>query len=457
MTSCVRAGCGSVCCTRYMRWRVMLFLAVWLLAGVSNGTAQSESSPEQELAKGWQAYESGDYRQAFEVLSDAVRIYPGDEAINFALGQAAYAAGKLSHALFAYDRVLLLNPNNQRARLDKARTCFMMEQYEQARSQFLDVLETQPPADVDQNIRQFLDAIEERTCRYNWDSSVLTGVFYDDNINYGLASDLIDSEAGVLEVESSSLPGEAWGLAWNAGGNLRTELGERDCWSAAMGASAYMTFLNDYEEQEIGYYRVAAHMQWSDLRSYADFMLRGDHLDYGHSSLLNVTGFDPTWVYMIDSHWRSTTEATVEYRDYTGETDRDALYCRLGEKGHFIFGEQMHSVSLGCNGFYEASENESYGNRGWEADAGIRFHLPLHLTLFSDLSYRQTRYHEELFPDLQSSPRQDDMWQSMSGLEWNSGGIWGIEFNYRRVHNNSNFGLYEYRRNVYTLNCLFRF
>ncbi|NCD33367.1 MAG: adenylate/guanylate cyclase domain-containing protein [Spartobacteria bacterium] len=75
-----------------------------------------------------------------------------------------------------------------------------------------------------------------------------------------------------------------------AGGSLRTELGERDCWSVAMGASAYMTFLNDYEEQEIGYYRVAAHMQWSDMRSYADFMPRGDHLDYGHSSLFNATG-----------------------------------------------------------------------------------------------------------------------------------------------------------------------
>ncbi len=112
---------------------------------------------------------------------------------------AALAVGKLSHAAFAFERVLQINPRNHRARLELARTYTAMERYTQAEQEFRYVLDAGPPERVQRNIETYLAWIHRRTRKWSGGGQLGLGVFYDDNVNFGPSSRLVDTllEAGI--------------------------------------------------------------------------------------------------------------------------------------------------------------------------------------------------------------------------------------------------------------------
>ncbi len=102
---------------------------------------------------------------------------------DFAIGIKKYNEGNYEEALMAFDRVLINDPNNQRAKLEYAKTLFMLGFYNDAQKIFIEVLKTSPPSNVIENIEFFLTEIENRKKRNFFFGSVALGGVYDDNIN----------------------------------------------------------------------------------------------------------------------------------------------------------------------------------------------------------------------------------------------------------------------------------
>jgi tetratricopeptide (TPR) repeat protein len=388
-----------------MKWTMFLGLLVGCM------TAAGESDYEQ----GMELYEQAKYQEAFDVFSELFKQEPDSQQVNFALGMAALSAERYSHALFAFDRVLMQNPSNDRARLELARTYYLMGQYEMARTEFEAVLQHETPEQVRRNVQAYLDAIESRT--RPWDVNLMLAVsgFHDDNVNYGPSSVMIDSELGELQVATNSRPISVYGLAMSARGEVSYDFGAREYWAALVDAGAYNNWLDDANDQEMLYYGGSARLRRSGPRTLLDLPLRADRLVYGHDPLVDIVGTEPALIWVVSPDWVSISRVGLEYRDYVDNSQRDGPYYRAMEMIKRYFADGRHFVTLEAGGFHDKANNSGYENYGWQSALGVEMTVYGPFSVYGLAQYRWLKYRDELYPDLQKKPRQDDQYQWLAG------------------------------------------
>jgi len=435
-----------------MRQHGCVIFWMWLIFAVSFSVCSGQTYEE-----GMAQYDLGNYQDALDIFSRLFKDRPDDEQVNFALGISALAAGKYSHALFAFERVLMQDPDNARARLELARTYYRMGHYELARQNFEKVQGNDPPERVEANIDKYLSSIKLRLKKWEVSGDFALSGFHDDNVNYGPSSAIIDSDVGELEVVSNSLPKKVFGASAVGRAELSYDLGDRQYWSALVNVNAYNNWLEEAKEQEIMFYGAGARLRRAGPDTLIDLPVRVDRLIYGHDPLVNIFGIDPALIWVLSPSWVSITRAAIEYRDYLDDSGRDGPYYRMGEMVKKYFGQGRHYVSLQAQGFYDRANVPGFENYGWDSSLGVDLTVLEPLSLYGVAQYRWMRYKEELYPDLQDTPREDDQFQLVVGTVWKQASGWGVNFTYRYVKNNSNFDLYTYDRNVFTLSSFYQF
>ncbi|SFX04727.1 tetratricopeptide repeat protein [Marinospirillum alkaliphilum] len=104
------------------------------------------------------------FQAAYELGLRQLAHEAGRPAFDMAFGVAALESGHYDQALFAFERVLMVNRNAPLPRLELARTHFMMGNLIAARRHFNQVLEQDPPPPpaVARRIQWFLNAIDQR-------------------------------------------------------------------------------------------------------------------------------------------------------------------------------------------------------------------------------------------------------------------------------------------------------
>ena len=428
-----------------------LILALFL------GGATLAHAAAASMQEGWVAYQSGNYVLAYDIFSRLFKADPADADVNFALGLAAAGKGKLSHAAFAFERVLMIDPEHQRARLELARVYTAMGQYDRAREEFNKVLRAQPPDQVQQNIRKFLSFINKS--ERPWTVETLLGVtgFYDDNVNYGPSDYLVDTEIGPLEVASNALPIEAWGAALNGMVRGAYDLGARSGWMVNGEVSGYQSWLEEASENDVGFYRLKAGASRYGSKTLLELPLKCDYLELGHDSLLTIFGAEPLLIYAPSTDWQHVTRLYLEHRVYREGDDRDGPFVRGLQTLKRFFGRDRHSLALTGGGFYEDVESPAYDNYGWEVSLAGEYRLFRQSSAYASVEYRAPDYREKLLPDLQEEPRREQQVQAMVGFRTLWDGRWGVDVNYRYINNHSNFGLYNYDRNIFSVSTSLSF
>ena len=106
-------------------------------------------------------------------------LFGGD----FEDGMRYFHENQFKEALNAYERVLIEDDNDQRARLELARTYMALGMYNLAYNEFQTVLKTNPPQEVVEKIEIFLEIIERAQSRTRLFVAFKIGGGYDTNIN----------------------------------------------------------------------------------------------------------------------------------------------------------------------------------------------------------------------------------------------------------------------------------
>ncbi len=136
--------------------------------------------------KAMDAYKARDFNTAYELFSELYMTKLSDVNLNFNLGVCAYETGRYEMALAAFERVEMLDETNLRNKLEKARTYFMLEMYEDAELAFKEVLANPLiPQNVRKNIELYLSKVtkvQEKSFTY---LTLALDTFYDSNINSG--------------------------------------------------------------------------------------------------------------------------------------------------------------------------------------------------------------------------------------------------------------------------------
>ncbi len=432
----------------------ILVSLVCLVLVVACGLAGAQPFDEK-LAAAQKTLEAGDYAKAYDNFSALFREQPQNEKVNIGLGEAAFATGRLSHAAMAYERVLAVNPKNDWARLELGRTFFSMQQYEQAEEYFKAVLDRQPPPLVKQNIEQFMAHIKTKTRVWDFWGRMDVGVFYDDNVNYGPDSDLIDTTLGLLEMDPDATSHAACGVFGSLSLSGFYDIAEQGGLAAFADGSFYGTLLDNVHSEELLLYRANAGLQYAMRQSLFQLPFSYQYLDRGHSHYLSVYGVRASGLHVFTRDWHGMARLLSERRDYAELDSRDSWYYAFEATGKRYFGPMRHSAELSVQGFYEDAKENVYGNNGFEISALGEYRLPWQLMAYARLRYRNAFYEER--EALAPQDRHDMQWQTLIGMNKAIARNWGLDLSHQFTYNDSSFDLYDYSRNVVTLSTFLVF
>lgn len=140
---------------------------------------------------------------------------PGNLELTFAYAGIAARAGNYEGAIAALERMLLIEPDLPRVRLELGVLYFRLESLDLARSYFVAALAGDTvPDDVRSRVAQFLAEIDKRQSRHKFSGSVLTGLRYQTNANSGYGSEAvpIPAIAGNDPVDAGSGRRDDWNL-----------------------------------------------------------------------------------------------------------------------------------------------------------------------------------------------------------------------------------------------------
>ena len=161
-----------------------------------------------------QLISAGQYQQAYAIASANLEVWEGDTQFDFLYGIAAIESGFPNEAVFALERVIQTAENatfRQRARLELARAHLLTNNLVASESLFNQVMRTNPPQNVRDNIEAFLNLIESRRenqrASFSWSIAPIIG--RDDNINSATSNGLIDTPLiGEIELNEDGLKTE---------------------------------------------------------------------------------------------------------------------------------------------------------------------------------------------------------------------------------------------------------
>ena len=188
-----------------MRYTVK-YPAVSPLATLTVGLCLAALANAKPLDEVRSLVESGQFEAAYK-MSQANPQEIGTPHFDFLYGLAALGSGHVPEGILALERHLSTVPANDRARLEMARGYFLLGEYGRARTEFEFVLKHNPPKEVQDNIRRYIESMQTRdstslraTSRFYVDA----GVGHDSNVNGGTYNNTIELISGIVPINNPS-------------------------------------------------------------------------------------------------------------------------------------------------------------------------------------------------------------------------------------------------------------
>jgi hypothetical protein len=360
---------------------------------------------------------------------------------------------------------LVVNPANDRARLEMAVACMGAEQWQEAQREFRMVLSHDPPPAVRSAVHAYLKQVDRRLRRWRFSGRVEGGWLTDDNVNVGPDSEDIRISPIILgtrtvdelEVDESSKPVDSHGFFASAGLASVYDAGAMGGWLLTSDGTAFRNWLPDATEHESRFYQVASGPRHAATRQLVGLPLRFAHIDSGGDPLVDLYGFSPVCVRLAgdQANWNWITSGLVEFRDYEELNDRDGWYASLGETVRWTVANGRWALTAGVSASQDVPDADAYANTGLAGRTGAEYLATPKTRIYARYGYAVADYEEK--EALAPEARRDRQHQASAGISRGLGEAWTVDVNHQYTDNQSTFGLYEYERNVTTVSTTITF
>ena len=249
-----------------------------------------------------------------------------DILINFYLGRSAYELGKYEFALSAYDRILIAEPKNTRARLEMAQTYFKMKLYTQSLNEFNEVLKNKKiPIKVKKIVNAKVEYIKSIQKKSFFSATAIAGILYDSNINstpttgsFDIYNPTVDSTITVTnndKEESTSI--------YQVVGQLNHTYKYSDNFILNSSATALLMKYNDYKEKDIHALSLSTAPTYLSKNYKIALSVLFDKVNLGHESYQNNIYFNPTYTRVLNDKLLYSTGVKIGRITFVKEKDRD--------------------------------------------------------------------------------------------------------------------------------------
>ena len=430
---------GSAITVAARAWPLLLpLLVAWQSAG---------AAPSDEIQQRLDANDAASAYQIGVVNSDE---YAGDIEFDFYFGLAAIESGHAERAVFALERVLMQQPDNQRARLELARAQFMLGDDLAARTNFQAVLADAPPPNVRKHIQLFLDKIDERLSRAQ---SHVSGhaqltLGSDSNINSATSNTSVDVPAlGQVTLADTSREINDEFLTVDAGGDWKYLLSKLTGVFASAAVKDQNNFSShEYDTTVLGIRTGLSHV-WGKNRF--ELPLQYQELWVDGNSFRRMVTLGGEWGRGVSDHDRLSLYGQLGGLRYPDQGARDVdLSLAGGAWTHNFSGDKLTTISSVYYG--DESAKEAVGKHNGRSYYGLRLGAQWTFTptqaLFA-VAGAQKVDHAAVHPVF-AETRSDDFYQASLGWRWQANNNLSLQAEFEYYDNQSNLPLYAYNRSV---------
>lgn len=405
----------------------------------------------------------------------------GDPFFDFFYGIAAIEAGHAGEGVLAFERYVLLYPDNGDARFQLARGYFILGEDQRARDEFETLL---PGSAGDQKvaIERFLDAIRARESRYQPTAKayVEAGVGADTNINAGLASGATPLIPGLgtlpaISPNSISARERDTFLTASAGaqGNYPVSPGVSLYAAGGIDARRHTDSLNDvFDQHSLGGNGGVSYLVGENLFKAGAFASQSwvDNQSYVLSY-----GLNGEWNHQFDQANRLTFGAQLARFEY----DDMSIYLNKDKTGGRVLSVATHRNSdfAGVSGAWthviatpfqpvitvsaNYGEDRNQRNRDdlsrdiYGARASFAMTPAERWGLSAGIGYQENRYRAAFTTG--SENRHDTSWSLDGSLSYFYTKQFSIRAEVQALDQNSNIGLFQYKREVVAFKARYEF
>ncbi|MFL0796472.1 MAG: tetratricopeptide repeat protein [Cellvibrionaceae bacterium] len=417
-------------------------LRIFALLALASHTTWAASIPELQ-----QLLDEKKYGDAWIAANQLRNDQEGNEVFDFFYGLAALETANVDEALFAFERVLFVNPNHHRARLEMARCYFLLGDMDSAETALLAVENVNPPENVRKNIQKFREKIDSVKSRreITWRPRMELAGGVDSNANSATADD-----GWVLEI-----PGITGVIA-----NPESLEQDDNYYSGNIGLGAYFPI---NKLQQVGFDVSLSDRVYDDVEGF-DQTIGNVFLSYQHRvnrqilslglkhQQFKIEGDDFQKSDGLILGWASqkrtgSTQANLLYSEieYDGSPGRDISQAVAAFASSWRAETVNHSMTL-LFGFEETLENTATYNA--KDFTGLMYQVRWSLAENVQAKFRafgqMSEYDDVYLPFTEI--RDDEMVQLGVGLSWRFAKNYSAFLDVSHTDNRSNITAFTYDR-----------
>lgn len=320
-----------------------------------------------------------------------------DILINFYLGRSAYELGKYEFALSAYDRILIAEPSNTRARLEMAQTYFKMKLYVQSLSEFNEVLKNKKiPLKVKKIVNAKIEYIKSIQKKSFFTATAIAGILYDSNLNstpatgsFNIYNPTVDDTVLVTnndKEESTSI--------YQVVGQVNHTYKYSDDFILNSSVTALLMKYNDHKEKDIH----ALSLSTAPTYLYKDYKVAlsilFDKVNLGHESYQNNIYFNPTYTKILNDKMLYTTGLKLGRVTFVKEKERDINILEWQNSLKYLSNNLgLYTFGLNLGKEYEVRENRTDVEHGYvNVYINNSYEIMEDYMLQTAISYKQLDY-----------------------------------------------------------------
>lgn len=399
------------------------------------------------------------YVQAWQRAQAMRADWEGDAEYDYYYGRLAYESGHYNEALFAFERVLTVQPRQHRARLELARAYFSLGDIDRADAELQQVLAIDPPPVVRNNILLFQHEIERyrRQRSTQWLPRVGVQLGSDSNINSATADTTVEIPVfGQLllsdmarELDDNFSQVDA-GLGWLQPLTKRQQL-MADVQLSQKSFQNYDSFNQGTASAIVGYRRQIAKNQFNAAIRYQALTL--DNHDFQNSTSLSFgwqRGEPGHWLYGANVLYSDIRYPDDEYRDVS----QGVLALIAGEKNGRL--RNTFTVLYGD----ESTRLDTFPHNAKQF-VGLVYQGAWPLSREQQLNWQcfgQSVQYKSAHPmSLTGDAREDVTLQFSAGWRWQFNPTIQLFVNADYSTNDSNLSLFDYDRAAVSLGARYAF
>jgi hypothetical protein len=429
-----------------------------LLFSYASHGADNESEVIQQLNL---LIAQGQFQQAYTLGQQNLFDLEGDAEFDFLYGLAALETGRPDEAVFAFERIAYIYPDQQRVKLELARAYYMSNNLTASEQLFNEVLATNPGPNVQANIQAFLELIEQRqnslSSSFSW--YVNSTIGSDSNINSATELGVISTPIGDIELSpiGQSIDDEFMDLG--AGFNFNYPFDKNHSAFARANYNQHNNFSSSDFDLDV----MAGEAGYAMLLDNSRLSLSGrlQRVDLDGAEFQSSSSLLGSWQRSANTGWSQGVTAAytaVRYDDSTNPDNklRDVNQFLLSGNVGKASGRFLHNVSVY---FGDEDAQQAAGKNNAQKFYGIAFSeqvqfKPGHIPFFR-ISYHKSE-NKSVAPVF-NLDREDDTFSTSLGWIWQLNRNLNISTDLTYTDNDSNIDLYGYDRFKYQTGLRYQF